>query len=70
VRADKARSREFNGSGLGLAIVASITEAHGGTVTAESRPGYTEFRVRLPKATPAPATPDALSQFVSGPNPL
>jgi two-component system sensor histidine kinase TrcS len=48
VRADKARSRDLNSSGLGLAIVASITEAHGGSVTAESRPGRTEFRVRLP----------------------
>jgi two-component system sensor histidine kinase TrcS len=48
VRADKARSRDLNSSGLGLAIVASITEAHGGTVTAESRPGGTEFHVRLP----------------------
>jgi two-component system sensor histidine kinase TrcS len=50
VRADKARSRERNSSGLGLAIVASITEAHGGSVAVESRPGRTVFRVRLPAA--------------------
>lgn len=50
VRADKARSREMGSSGLGLAIVASIVDAHGGTVTVESRPGRTVFTVRLPAA--------------------
>ncbi|MGI9126312.1 MAG: sensor histidine kinase [Mycobacterium sp.] len=53
VRADKARSREMGSSGLGLAIVASIVEAHGGAVWADSRPGRTVFTVRLP-VTPAP----------------
>ncbi len=48
VRADKARSREMGSSGLGLAIVASIVEAHGGTVTVESVPGRTVFTVLLP----------------------
>jgi two-component system, OmpR family, sensor histidine kinase TrcS len=46
-RADKARSRDMNSSCLGLAIVASIAEAHSGTVSVETRPGRTEFRVRL-----------------------
>jgi two-component system sensor histidine kinase TrcS len=50
VRADKARSREMGSSGLGLAIVASVIEAHGGKVTAESRPGRTVFTVLLPGA--------------------
>lgn len=48
VRADKARSREMGSSGLGLAIVASIAEAHGGSVWAESVPGRTAFTLRLP----------------------
>jgi two-component system OmpR family sensor kinase len=37
-------------SGLGLAIVQSIIEAHGGTVTVRSQPGFTEFTLRLPLA--------------------
>lgn len=37
-------------SGLGLSIVESIVEAHGGRVTVTSRPGRTEFALRLPLA--------------------
>ena len=54
VRADKARSREMGSSGLGLAIVASIVDAHGGTVTVASRPGHTAFTVRLPAVSGIP----------------
>jgi two-component system, OmpR family, sensor kinase len=35
-------------SGLGLSIVQAIVEAHGGSVEVTSRPGRTEFAVRLP----------------------
>jgi len=50
-RVDKARSRDVGGTGLGLAIVKRVAEAHGGTVTAESKPGKgSRFTVALPVA--------------------
>jgi two-component system OmpR family sensor kinase len=45
-------------TGLGLAIVAAVVDAHHGTVTVTSRPGRTQFTVRLP-----------LAQFTSAPSP-
>ena len=54
-RADLARSRsgERPGVGLGLAITKWIAEAHGGTITATSRPGRgTAFSVRIPRSAP------------------
>ena len=56
-RADKARTRSKGGSGLGLAIVASLVEAHGGSITIASRPGQgTTFTVTLPIEGPAADT--------------
>jgi PAS domain S-box-containing protein len=36
------------GTGLGLGLVHEIVEKHGGTIEVESRPGFTQFRVKLP----------------------
>ena len=48
-RADKARTRGRGGSGLGLAIVASIVQAHGGTVRFDSTVEHgSTVTVRLP----------------------
>ncbi len=48
-RADVSRSRRHGGAGLGLSIVASITRAHGGTVSvAPGTEGGTVFTLRLP----------------------
>ncbi len=47
-RGSVGRSRHTGSTGLGLAIVDAVVAAHGGTVTVASRPGRTEFAVRLP----------------------
>lgn len=61
VRGDSSRSRAAGSTGLGLAIVAAVISAHGGTVTVDSRPGYTCARVWLP---------DYVESVAVQPNPL
>ncbi|WP_084361575.1 sensor histidine kinase [Herbiconiux solani] len=46
-RGDSSRSRRAGSSGLGLAIVASIVEAHEGSIAVDSSPEGTTFTVRL-----------------------
>ncbi len=47
-RGDSSRSRKGGSTGLGLAIVSAVVKAHNGTIALSSRPGRTEFAVRLP----------------------
>jgi len=48
-RGDKHHSSAVKGTGLGLSIVKRAVEAHGGTITASSRPGIeTVFAMVLP----------------------
>jgi two-component system OmpR family sensor kinase len=47
-RGDTSRSRKGGSTGLGLAIVSAVVKAHGGSIVLRSRPGHTEFTVRLP----------------------
>lgn len=47
-RGSASRSRAHGSTGLGLAIVDAVVAAHGGTVTAASRPGRTGLTVTLP----------------------
>ncbi|ORJ55679.1 sensor histidine kinase [Mycobacterium simiae] len=51
-RTDSSRARASGGTGLGLSIVASLVQAHGGTVTVQTAPGKgCCFRVTLPRVS-------------------
>ena len=47
-RLDSARSSQSGGAGLGLAIAKEITEAHGGSIAAQSNGEEIRFTVCLP----------------------
>ncbi len=50
-RVDKGRSRQEGGTGLGLSIVKHIAQAHGGTISVQSRYGEgSTFSIFLPAA--------------------
>ena len=48
-RLDDARSTSTGGAGLGLAIAKEIVELHGGSISAKSEEGLTEFKIIIPK---------------------
>jgi signal transduction histidine kinase len=49
-QAKPATTRNYGGTGLGLPITKGLVDAHGGTLTINSRPGYgTTVRVTLPR---------------------
>ncbi len=59
-RATRSDENPLAGSGLGLAIVASIVEAHGGTVALDDAPsGGAHFSLRFPLETTASTTEPA-----------
>ena len=61
-QADRSLARSEGGLGIGLTLVQSLTEMHGGTITATSagKNRGSEFTIRLPAADPAQlATPTA-----------
>ncbi len=52
-RADKARNPAHTGTGLGLAIVKNLTQAQGGKIQLQSRPGHgSTFEISLPVPPP------------------
>ena len=55
-RGRAAHESGAQGIGLGLSFVQAIARGHRGRVLLESRPGQTEFTIRLPRRRPRPTT--------------
>ncbi len=51
VRGRRATEGTIAGSGLGLSLARKTIEGHGGSITVDSEPGHTTFRVSLPANT-------------------
>jgi two-component system OmpR family sensor kinase len=66
-RGDSSRSRAAGSTGLGMAIVSAVVIAHHGTVEVTSRPGRTEFEVRLPLPGSRPASTPGSTQRLHSP---
>ena len=58
-KVDLARPGGAEGSGLGLSVAKAVVDRHGGTITVDSAPGHTEFRVRLRHQLAEPTFDDA-----------
>ena len=60
-RGQKAQMKGAPGTGLGLAFVQAIVQGHRGKIFVASRPGATEFRIRLKQPRGIAALPAAAS---------
>jgi PAS domain S-box-containing protein len=74
-QADGSITRSYGGLGLGLAIVRHLVELHGGTVSADGRPGEgATFSVQLPvisvRALETTRTPERVQSTAGGDVPL
>jgi|YelNatPaOPRAMG01_1025707.scaffolds.fasta_scaffold01755_6 PAS domain S-box-containing protein len=63
---------EYEGTGVGLAVCRRITDRHGGTITARSKPGQgATFIVRLPMRQPGAAkAPEGSPSYQPVPQPM
>lgn len=66
-KADPSRTKEKGETGLGLFIVKQLTEAHGGSVEADSEPGLgTTFRLSFPRPPQSDSVADDPEDHTGG----